>query len=285
MYHSIVASALSIKPTKWDKAQNADKLEAFIREAARERPDVIVAPEGFLEGYVVMEVVRDPSKAEAMHALAEPLDGPYIQRFQSVARSLKRNICFGFAERRDDGIYNCAAFIGSDGELCGTYRKTQLSEGTHPSWDFNRVGRRLRGIDTPIGRVGVLICNDRWNAHIARTQVMDGAQLLLIPSFGSRKRAQNEAVMARARENSVPVVEAAVGVNLIISKGEVVAYTWGVDRITTARIEIPSWPAPALADDMEHAYLAGQDAEMLRRHRHMMEELRQDAAAQRASAG
>ncbi len=168
MYRSIVASALSIKPTKWDKAQNADKLEAFIREAARERPDVIVAPEGFLEGYVVMEVVRDPSKAEAMHALAEPLDGPYIQRFQSVARGLKRNVCFGFAERRDDGIYNCAAFIGSDGELCGTYRKTQLSEGTHPSWDFNRVGRQLRGIDTPIGRVGVLICNDRWNAHIAR---------------------------------------------------------------------------------------------------------------------
>lgn len=278
IYHSIVASALSIKPTKWDKAQNADKLEAFIREAARERPDVIVAPEGFLEGYVVMQVVRDPSKADAMRALAEPLDGPYIQRFRSVARLLKRNICFGFAERRDDGIYNCAAFIGSDGELCGTYRKTQLSEGTHPSWDFNRVGRRLRGIDTPIGRVGVLICNDRWNAHIARTQVMDGAQVLLIPSFGSRKRAQTEAVMARARENGVPVVEAAVGVNLIISKGEVAAYTWGVDRITTARIDIPAWPAPTLANEMERTYLAGQDAEMLRRHRHMMEELKRKAA-------
>ena len=51
-----------------------------------------------------MQVVRDPSKADAMRALAEPLDGPYIQRFQSVARLLKRNICFGFAERRDDGI-------------------------------------------------------------------------------------------------------------------------------------------------------------------------------------
>ena len=91
MYHSIVASALSIKPTKWEKAQNADKLEAFIREAARERPDVIVAPEGFLEGYLVMDVVRDPSKAEAMHALAEPLYGTYIQRFQSLARGLKRS--------------------------------------------------------------------------------------------------------------------------------------------------------------------------------------------------
>jgi len=77
----------------------------------------------------------------------------------------------------------------------------------------------------------------------------------------------------------VPVVEAAVGVNLIISKGEVVAYTWGVDRITTAHIEIPAWPAPALANEMERTYLAGQDAEMLRRHRHMMEELKREAAS------
>ena len=83
----------------------------------------------------------------------------------------------------------------------------------------------------------------------------------------------------------MPVVEAAVGVNLIISKGEVVAYTWGVDRITTARIEIPAWPAPALADDMEHAYLAGQDAEMLRRHRHMTEELKREAVTWRARGG
>ena len=38
-------------------------------------------------------------------------------------------------------------------------------------------------------------------------------------------------------------------------------------------------------DDIEHAYLAGQDAEMLRRHRHMMVELRREAAAQQATAG
>ena len=274
MYRSIRVSALSIKPRKWDKSHNADKLESFIREAAREEPDVIVAPEGFLEGYVVMEVVRDLTKASAMSALAEPLDGPYILRFQDLALELERNICFGFAEAADDGIYNCAVFIGTDGEICGTYRKTQLSEGTHPSWDFNRIGKRLRSFETPIGRVGVLICNDRWNAHIARTLVMDGAQMLLIPSYGSRKRVQNQAVLARARENGVPVVEAAVGVNLIISRGEVVAYKWGTDRITTASIDVPAWPAPELADQMEREYLGIQDAEMQRRYEKTIQEMK-----------
>ena len=45
--------------------------------------------------------------------------------------------------------------------------------------------------------------------------------------------------MGRARENGVPIVEANVGVNMIVSKGEVVAYKWGNDCITTAEIEIP----------------------------------------------
>ena len=54
MYRTVRVAALSIKPRKWDKPFNADKLEAYVREAAREGPELIVTPEGFLEGYVVM---------------------------------------------------------------------------------------------------------------------------------------------------------------------------------------------------------------------------------------
>ena len=70
--------------------------------------------------------------------------------------------------------------------------------------------------------------------------MLDGAQYILIPSFGSKSKGQNETVLARARENGVPIVEANVGVNMIVSKGEVVAYAWGNDRITTATIDIPA---------------------------------------------
>ncbi|GIT16216.1 MAG: hypothetical protein CM1200mP37_7970 [Chloroflexota bacterium] len=46
---------------------------------------------------------------------------------------------------------------------------------------------------------------------IARTMVFDGAQMLLINSFGSKSKGQNETVLGRARENGVPIVEANVG--------------------------------------------------------------------------
>lgn len=267
MYTTIKAAAISLKPRKWDKAYNADKLERFCRKAAKTKAHLLVVTEGVLEGYVVNDVIEDPSKTEAMLDIAEPIDGPYIKRFQRLARSLKTCLAFGFAERVGRQVYNAAIFLDQRGRLCGKSHKTQFAEGTHPSWTFNRIGNRLRAFDTPFGRAGFLICNDRWNPDIARAIVLDGAQYLMISSFGSRKKNQNDAVLARGRENGVPVVEANVGVNMIVSKGEVVAYQWGVDKITTAMIDIPAPPSQRAARQAERQYLTWQRREMPARYR------------------
>jgi len=262
----VKVAALSIKPIKWNKAANADKLEAFVAAAAREKPHVIVAPEGILEGYVVTDVLLDARLAESMFAIAEPIDGPYVQRFQRLARASKACLCFGFAERVDRQIFNCAIFIGADGEICGRHHKTMFREGHHPSWTFNGSGETLRAFDTPVGRAGLLICQERWYSVPAHTLVLDGAQVLFIPSYGSKRRAQNLAVLGRARENGVPIVEANVGLNLIISKGEVVAYQWGNDQITHGVIDIPQRPSPEAARRLEEQFLAWRDLEMLKRY-------------------
>ena len=238
----------------------------FVRRAASKGSELVVAPEGFLEGYVVMDAIYHHERRPDMWEIAEPMDGLYVQRFRAIADELGIVLCFGFAERRDTGIYNTAVVLGPSGQICGAYQKVLLAEGTSPNWDFNRVGQSLRAIDTPLGRVGIMICNDRWNPDVARTQVMDGAQMLLIPAYGSRRRHQNEAVIARARENGVPVVEANVGVNLIVSKGEVAAYAWGNDRISIAEIEAPLPPSPKRARSMEEEFLIWREPEMQRRH-------------------
>ena len=67
----------------------------------------------------------------------------------------------------------------------------QLAERSHESWWFNRLGARSRAFATPFGKCDVLICNDRWNPEIARIPVLEGARYLLIPSYGSRARAQD----------------------------------------------------------------------------------------------
>lgn len=267
MFDAVKVAAISLKPQPWARDANADKLERLFRRAARTKARLLVATEGVLEGYVVMDAIRDRRRAADMLAIAEPVDGPLIRRFRALARSLGTCLAFGFAERVRREVYNAAIFIDPRGRIAGHYRKTQFAEGVHPSCHFNRIGTRLRAFDTPLGRMGFLICNDRWNPNIARAIVLDGARALLICSYGSRCKAQNQTVLARARENGVPIVEANVGVNLIVSRGEVVAYQWGVDRITSAVIDIPTPPSPRAARAAERAYLRWQGPEMKRRWR------------------
>ena len=278
MYNQVKAAAISLKPAKWDKAANADKLEAFFVEAAREKPQVILATEGVLEGYVVMDVIENPDQAAAMFDIAAPVDGPCIRRFQRLARALKICLAFGFAERVGRGVYNAAVFIDHKGEVRGKYHKTQLAEGAHSSWKFNKIGRQLRAFDTPLGRAGFVICNDRWNPLIVRTLVLDGAQVIFIPSYGSRGKHQNQAVLARARENGVPIVEANVGMNLIVNKGEIAAYKWGVDQISTAIIDMPEWPSEAAARGSEREYLRQQGPEMKKRYEKTVSDLKKRRA-------
>ena len=175
---------------------------------------------------------------------------------------------FGFAERVDGDVFNCAVFIDHQGRIRGKYHKMQFAEGYHPAWWFNRLGQRSRAFDTPFGRCGVLICNDRWNPDLARIPVLDGARFLLIPAMGSTGLSQDEAVLARARENSVPVVEANVGVTLIASENKIVAVDRQRENITFAEILIPppSPPQPEERDRVESQFLQWREQEMARRY-------------------
>ena len=275
MYESVEVAAISFRPTKWDKDGNADRMEELFVRAAQGNPRLILTTEGALEGYVVMDVVEGRASADAMLDLAEPIDGPYIRRFQKLARTLNTCLAFGFAERIGDEAYNCALFLDRQGEICGRHHKVQLAEGTHSSWRFNRVGKRLRAFDTPIGRAGFVICNDRWNPQIVRALVLDGARVILIPSYGDKTKRQNQAVLARARENGVPIVEANVGMNLIISKGEICAYQWGNDQITYGVVDVPAAPGEASARQAEQDYFTEQTPEMERRYLSTLERVGQ----------
>ncbi len=267
MFTTISVAAISLKPIPWDKPANVTKLESCLLRAVKKSPQLIVATEGVLEGYVVVDAIRNPAKARAMREIAEPIDGPCIRRFRKLAGRVKTCLVFGFAELVGNDVYNTAIFIDARGEIRGHYRKVQFAEGNHPSWFFNRLGKSIRAFDTPFGRAGLLICNDRWNPDIARTLVLDGAQYLLISSYGDRTKRQNETVLGLARANGVPIVEANVGMNLIISKGEVSAYKWGNDAITFSTIDIPHPSSTANARRMERSFMRWRRREMSIRYR------------------
>jgi N-carbamoylputrescine amidase len=263
-------------PEKFNLEGNAERLERAYRQAKAGGAQLAVAPEGVLEGYVVNEIIAGREKPERMRDVALPLDHAVIARFQKLARELEICLAFGFAERIGDDVFNCAVFIDHEGKIRGKYHKMQLAEGCHPSWWFNRLGRQSRAFDTPFGRCGLLICNDRWNPDLARIPALDGAQFLLIPSFGSRGQSQDEAVKSRGAENGLPVVEANVGVTLVVDGGRITAVDRREEGITFGSITIPPQiaPRPDERDRLERDFLEWREQEMRTRYEKTMQRLR-----------
>lgn len=268
-------ASVSFVPEKFNLQANADQLEQALRKAKQGGAQIAVAPEGSLDGYVVNEIIAGDAAAERMHEVAIPIDHAVIQRFQDLARELELCVVFGLAERVGDDVFNCAVFIDHAGSIRGKYHKMQFAEGYHPSWWFNRLGKQSRAFDTPFGRCGMLICNDRWNPQLAKIPVLDGAQFLIIPAYGSRGKSQDQAVLSRGIENGVPVIEANVGVSLVVNEDQIVAVDRREEGITFADITIPMPAAvnPKRRDLVEQAFLIDREQEMKRRYQKTMDRI------------
>lgn len=150
-------------------------IERLVAEARAAGVGLLVLPEAALGGYVesLHGDVDDPPPAL-------DADGPELRRVAALAGDMV--IAVGFCEagvpdpdRPGHQVRHNVAALVSGGEVLGIHRKIHmpLDEGR-----FTTPGDRLAAIDTPIGRVGLLICYDKAFPEAARTLALDGAQVL-----------------------------------------------------------------------------------------------------------
>ncbi len=265
MAERVKVAAVNFVPWKWHPDWNADRLERFFREAAKRGAKLAVAPEGIIEGLPLNECAFWPKLRRELVAIAQPVDGPWVRRFEKLAKQLKMCLVFGMAElggKRE--VYNTLVFIDQRGQVCGTYRKV-TNDIVGRSWHFNRSGKIIRAFDTPLGRCGMLTCSDRWHPALVESLVLDGARFLCIPTWGEKSKENDQAVLARARENGVPIIQANVGSNVIISKGEIVALDRARDTLTIAEIEIPAEISARNARAAEREFLSAYRKEIAQR--------------------
>ncbi len=76
--------------------------------------------------------------------------------------------------RRGRDRFNAAACVDGDG-LLGLHRKVHLPLDEHR---FTSAAAELGAFDTPVGRIGMLICYDTAFAEAARTLALDDAEVL-----------------------------------------------------------------------------------------------------------
>ena len=101
-----------------------------------------------------------------------------------LARETKSSLVVGFSQERpkaDDGkSWNCAALVGPDGATVGVHHKIRLFLGERQTV---LAGDHARAFDSPLGRVGLLICFDSCYTDAARQVTADGARLIAMPNF------------------------------------------------------------------------------------------------------
>jgi len=210
-------ASLMLQPVKWDKDANRARLEKAIREAKRQGAELVVTPEGALEGYVVNEVIRATGEKRneltaRFNALAEPCDGPYIQHFRKLCEELKVHLVLGFLESDGGQTYNTAILIRPDGTIAGKYRKTHFAQGySNGDEKGDNPPGYLRGTEYPVfeirGRkMGIMICYDRREPVVAKSLVANGADFLINPAYGMMGDCNCRFLTARAQETHVPIL-------------------------------------------------------------------------------
>jgi predicted amidohydrolase len=162
-----------LAPIVGDLEGNRRKAREGVREAVAAGARLVVLPELCTSGYVF------ESREEAL-TLAQPAHGGALAEWSEEARRGDAVVVGGFCELGDDGeLYNSAAVVDGDGVLA-VYRKLHL-------WDREqlvfRPGDALPPVvETPLGRIGVIICYDISFPEIVRGVAMRGADLIAVPT-------------------------------------------------------------------------------------------------------
>lgn len=182
--------------------ENLERAISFVRGAAGEGAQIICLPELFRSRYFAKTI--DSKYFE----LAESLESGSTPVLQNMARELKVVIISAIFEKANQGLYyNSAVVIDPAGAILGIYRKNHipLTPALQEKFYFKPGDLGFPIFQTPFGRIGVLICYDRYFPEGFRILGLKGAHMVFIPSAcaGDSKEVWGLLLKANALSNLV----------------------------------------------------------------------------------
>src|SRR5205814_1572140 len=170
-----------IRPSKGDYAANLQKIGGVLAEIAKLDPpvDLVIFPETATSGYFVEGGVRDV--AVTAGTLFRDLT---LQHEAAGAPPI--DVAIGFYEVFQNHFYNSSLYASLGNGAPGirhVHRKVFLpTYGVFDEERFVDRGREIRAFDTGWGRAAILLCEDAWHSLSGTIAVLQGAQLVIVPS-------------------------------------------------------------------------------------------------------
>jgi nitrilase len=180
-------AAIQATPVILDADACVAKAIALMEDAAGQGAELAVLPETFVPLYPSNRWAKGASDFsgwdelwERLHANAVDVPGPLVDQLAAACRRLKMHAVVGINERDGGSLYNAHITVGPQG-LLHKHRKLMPTQQERLFHGIG-AGTDLQPVDTPIGRIGGLIC---WENRmpLARWAVYQGApQIWVAPT-------------------------------------------------------------------------------------------------------
>ena len=178
----------------FDREATLDKLAKLAAEARAGRARLVVFPEAFVSGYprgVDFGTVvgnRTPEGREQFRRYWDSsvdVPGPAVDRLVEIAAENDQHLVVGVVER-DGGTLYCTALFVAPGGLLGKHRKLMPTSAERSVWGFGD-GSTLPVFDTPVGRIGAVICWENYMPLLRMAMYAKGVQLWCAPTADGRE--------------------------------------------------------------------------------------------------
>ncbi len=179
------AAVVQAGPVVFDVPRTLDKLRDLTADAARRGARLAVFPEAFVSAYPkgldfgVRLGSRTPEGREEFRRYfysAIDVPGPATAAIGAAARAGGLFLVVGVIERDGGTLYCTALFFGPDGQLLGKHRKLMPTALERVVWGQGD-GSTLPVLDTPLGRLGAVICWENYMPLLRTAMYAKGVQL------------------------------------------------------------------------------------------------------------
>ena len=169
-------------------------------QAKENGADIAVFPEMWSCGYAF------PHETAGLRECAVPCDGSFVKQFSELAAELDMAIAITLLEQHEPKPRNTVCLFDRHGKLKYRYSKVHIcdfgeadDEGVLDAGDSFFVA----DLDTKNGiiKVGSMICYDREFPECARTLMLKGAELVLVPNACPMEINRLSQLRGRAFEN------------------------------------------------------------------------------------
>lgn len=235
MSGTIDAVALQFVADPGTRDANLDRFARAVRACGG--VDLIVTGELVNSGYDLDWIGEHGAES------AEGLDGPTVTLTGELAAESGATLVIGLLEADSGRLYDSAAVVTPTGEVA-VYRKSHLYP---PERSRFTAGDELLQLQTPAGRLGVMICFEHAFPEIATALALAGAEILAIPSAVPHgyEHLLTLRSRARAQDNQVFVVAANLagngfcGGSLIVDpRGEILAQAGTGEETIRATLDL-----------------------------------------------